>query len=287
MKKFKNIGIVGLGLIGSSIALEIKKRKLSEKTTGFSRRLETLKKAKEKGLIDEYFQNFEEGLKDLDFLILATPIEIVKEYFTKIKKEGSKVLVTDVASIKEKIVEESLNILGKENNFVPSHPMAGSEKSGMDGVKDNLFEEKYVIITPTDNTDKNNISVVEGFWESLGAKTFFLSPSEHDKLIGLTSHFPHLMVYSLMSLFEKHQKKEVLFRCVGTGFSDTTRIGKSNPDLWANIFLTNKKNMIYWIEEYEKALQEIKELLLNDSFDKLRFNLSQLKMVREKVDEKE
>jgi len=287
MARFKNVGVVGLGLIGGSIALEIKKRGISEKVTGFSRRIETLEKAKKVGWIDAYFQNFEDGLKDLDFLILATPIDTIKEYFLKINRQKSSVVFTDVASVKEKIVNEAMAILGENSNFVPSHPLAGSEKSGIDAVKENLFEKKYVIITPYKNIKENHIRLVNDFWESLGGKTFFLSPAEHDRLIGLTSHLPHLIVYSLISLIEKSGSEHgQLFRCMGSGFLDTTRIGKSNPELWADIFIANKRNICMWIDEFENVLKEMKVIIEDGSSEKLKMMLNNLKSLREKVDEK-
>ncbi|HNS32041.1 MAG TPA: prephenate dehydrogenase/arogenate dehydrogenase family protein [bacterium] len=286
MVKFKNTGIVGLGIIGGSLAVEIKKRKISERVTGFSRRTETLARAMKDGIIDEYFPDFEEGLRNLDFLILATPIDVIKEYFVKISRQKSSVLVTDVASVKEKIVKESEEILGKNSNFVPSHPMAGSEKSGIESIKENLFEGRNVIITPGDNTKEKNILKVKNFWEALGAKTLFLSPCEHDRLIGLTSHLPHVAVYCLISLLRKAESRDILFKCMGTGFLDTTRIGKSNPELWASIFAANRINICCLIDDFEKALREMKNILENDSCEKLIMELKNLKTLREKADEK-
>lgn len=286
MEKFKNIGIVGLGLLGGSLAFEIKKRNISQRITGFSRRKETLEKAISEKLIDEYFLNFDEGIKDIDFLILATPIKIVSEYFLKIGKQKTSFLITDVASVKKKIVEDATRFLGKDNNFVPSHPMAGSEKSGIEAKKEDLFEGKNVIITPTKDTKKENLLKVNSFWESLGAKTILLSPAEHDYFIGLTSHLPHILVYALLSLFEKNDKKDILFRCAGTGFFDTTRIGKSNSQLWADIFLANRENLFLWIEEFEKALNEMKHLLKDASYEVLNLKLNNIKRLREEADEK-
>ena len=286
MAKFKNTGIVGLGLIGGSIALGMKKRRISEKITGFSRRPETLEKAKSQGLIDEYYTDFDEGLDGLDFLVLATPVDIIKEYFERIKKHGSRVLVTDGASVKEKICREAFDLLGPGNSFVPSHPMAGSEKSGMDQAMENLFENRYVIMTPGSDTGEKNLESVKGFWESLGAKTILMSPSEHDRMVGLTSHMPHLAVYCLISLLEKEAGPETLYKCLGTGFRDTTRIGKSSPSIWSEIFMANRDNLCFWIGEMEKSLEEMKSLLVKGSRKELESRLKSLRTIREKADEK-
>lgn len=286
MGKFENIGIVGLGLIGGSLALDIKKRGIARRVTGFSRRLSTLKKAKERGIIDEYFTDFEEGVKGLDFLVITTSVDAVKDYFLKVRKYKPELLVTDAASVKVKIVGEACAILGKTANFVGSHPMAGSEKSGIDSVKEGLFENKFVIITPCKYTKKENVVTVEDFWSAAGSIPVFLSPGQHDRMLALTSHMPHIIVFTLVSLLGKVKDKETLLKCIGTGFLDTTRIGKSSPELWAEIFTANRENMILWIEEFEKALAGMKKLVNEGSCGKLIKKLNLIKETRERLDEK-
>ncbi len=286
MDRFENIGIAGLGLIGGSLALDIKKRGIARRVTGFSRRLSTLKKAKERGIIDEYFTDFEDGVKGLDFLVITTPVNAVKDYFLKVRKSKPELLVTDAASVKVKIVGEARGILGKNANFVGSHPMAGSEKSGIDAVREGLFENRFVIITPSGYTKKENVSAVKDFWEAAGSIPVFLSPSRHDKILALTSHMPHLIVFTLISLLGKVKDKDLLLKCIGTGFLDTTRIGKSSPELWAEIFTANRKNMILWITEFEKALADMKRIVNGGSCEKLTRKLNLMKTTRERLDEK-
>ncbi len=287
MGKFKNIGIAGLGLIGGSLAIEIKKRGIACRVTGFSKRPSTLKKAKNRGIIDEYFLDFEEGIAGLDFLIISTPIGVMNGYFSKIARRNPSLLVTDAASVKEKVVKDAEAILGKDSNFVGSHPMAGSEKSGIDAAVENLFENRFVIITPSRHTKKENVTRVKGFWKSIGAVPLVFSPGEHDSLVAATSHLPHLAVFSMIALVEKAGKKNRnLNRCIGAGFLDTTRIGKSNPELWAEIFTANRKNLLLRIGEFEKSLSEMKEMLEKDACGKLAAKLDILKKTREKWDGK-
>jgi prephenate dehydrogenase len=286
MGKFKNIGIVGLGLIGGSIAVEIKKRDIADRVTGFSRRLSTLKKAKERGIIDRYFSDFEKGLGGLELLIITTPIGVIKDYFLKVKRYSPALFVIDVASVKENVVKDAEKILGKDSNFVACHPIAGSEKSGIDAVKENLFKDRFVIITPTEYTKKKNILKVKEFWKLLGAVTVILAPSEHDRLLALTSHLPHLIVYALISLMGKERDRRALLACTGTGFLDTTRVGKSSPDLWAEIFIANRGNIIPWISEFEQVLSDMKELIERGSCKEMSQKLMSLKKAREELDEK-
>ncbi|HOL22933.1 MAG TPA: prephenate dehydrogenase/arogenate dehydrogenase family protein [bacterium] len=286
MARFKTIGITGLGLIGGSLALEIKRRNVAEKVVGFSRRKTTLEKAKSKGIIDVYFTDFDTGIKNLDLLIIATPVDIIKDYFLRVKKVNPSLLTTDVASVKEKIVKEAVEILGRDSNFVGSHPIAGSDRSGIEAIQENLFENKFVIITPCEYTKKENISKIEDFWIALGAKTILISPEEHDRLLALTSHLPHFIVYLLLSLLEEVKDRNFLLPFIGTGFLDTTRIGKSSPELWAEIFIANRENLLNYIAEFEKNLSEIIKILEERDLQKLTEKLIRFKKVREEIDGK-
>lgn len=285
-RKFQKIGITGMGLIGGSLALEIKKRKLAERVIGFSRRQSTLEIAKTRGLIDMYCTNFEEGIKDIDLLVIATPVGVIKDYFLKIKKNNPSLLVTDVASVKEPIVRDAIRILGKDSNFVGSHPISGSDKSGIDAVSENLFERKFVIITPCKYTKKENISKITNLWTSLGATAIILSPEEHDRLLALTSHLPHFIVYLLLSLFKKVKDKEKIFPCIGSGFRDTTRIGKSSPEMWAEIFISNRKNLLKYLTEFEHNMCEMIKILKEGNIKKMTEELTILKKVRDELDGK-
>ncbi|HRR96425.1 MAG TPA: prephenate dehydrogenase/arogenate dehydrogenase family protein, partial [Candidatus Ratteibacteria bacterium] len=154
MNDFKKIGIVGLGLIGGSIGKTIKKKSSKITVYGISRRQATLIKAKEENIIDEYFLNFDEIVENSELLVLCTPIDKIEYYFRKIKQTGKNIYLTDVASVKKRIVEKGEKILGPLFPYVGSHPMAGSEETGLFASSDNLFEGKNVIITPTKSSDK-------------------------------------------------------------------------------------------------------------------------------------
>ena len=286
MAEFKNIGIAGIGLIGGSLALEVKKRKIAEKVVGFSRRHSTLEKAKSQGLIDEYFIDFEEGVKNLNLLVIATPVGAVKDYFLKIQKAHPHLLVTDVSSIKEKIVNDALAILGRDSNFVGSHPIAGSDKSGIESVQENLFQGKFAIITPREYTKEENISRIKEFWVALGSEVVLLSPEEHDRLLALTSHFPHFLIFTLILLLEKAEDKEKLLSCIGTGFLDTTRIGKSLPEMWAEIFIANRENLLNILSEFEDNLSEMVRIVRDGNVKELTEKLTGIKKTREELNGK-
>ena len=281
MEEFGNIGVVGLGLIGGSLCIDIKKRKIANKVIGFSRRISTLKKAKSAGIIDEFYSDFNQGIKNLDFIIISTPINVIKDYFLLIKKTKPEILITDVASIKEKVVKDAERILGKKNNFIGSHPITGSEKSGIEWCQEGLFDGKVVVVTPSKFSNEKALRKVKKFWKLLGSKVILLSPKKHDYILGLTSHLPHFIVFSLLKTIGKIKYKDF----VGGGFKDTTRIGKSNPELWTEIFFENKKNLLYWIEKFEENLNKLKNELIEEKIEKLKKELEKIKREREKFDE--
>ncbi len=282
MKEFKRIGIVGLGLIGGSIAKAIKKRKKEIEVYGFSRRKATLIKAKKQNIIDVYFLNFEKLLGSSELLILCTPIDKIEYYFREIKKTNKRIIVTDVASVKEEIVKKGEEILGKNFPFIGSHPMAGSEKAGIDASSENLFEGKNVIITPTEYSEKDILRKIENFWKFLGSKPFLLSPSQHDKFVSLTSHLPHLIIFQLLKMLSEKNGK--LKKCVGTGLMDTTRIGKSNIEMWAEIFSLNRKNILKGIEQFQKEMEKTKKFIEKKEKSKIIREFEKGKKWREKIE---
>lgn len=281
MGDFKKIGIIGLGLIGGSICTEIKKRNIAEKVVGYSRKIETMEKAVERSIIDEFYKNPEDVIKYVDFLILSTPISVLEEYIKLINEIKPDIYFTDVASVKEIVCKKVEEVIGKKANFVGSHPITGSEKSGIDSIKEGLFENKVVIITPKKNTKREAKVKIKNFWEKLGSKVIEMRPEKHDEILGFTSHLPHFLIYVLLYL---GKNKEIFKDCFGSGFLDTTRIGKSNPEMWLDIFFSNKKNLLKWIDKFEKELKNFKKFLKEDEVDKLIEVLNESKIFREKIE---
>jgi len=151
-------------------------------------------------------------------------------------------------------------------------------------VEEGLFKNKTVVITPTENSDKSCIKKVEFFWKSLGANVYFLKPDVHDRILGFTSHLPHFLVFSLIETFISQKNKKEMMKYFGTGFFDTTRIGKSNPDMWTDIFFSNKEVLVFWICEFEKTLKKMKNLLEKDRIDEFLKKLKKIKEVRENIE---
>jgi len=282
MKRFNKIAIIGIGLIGGSIGLTAKKKQLAKKVVGICRRPESVIAAKEAGAVDEVTEDYDKGLEDVDLAIIATPVGKIVDIAKEIKKHAKKeIIVTDVGSTKELIVKEVEKITRDSNiKFVGAHPMAGSEKSGVKFASDNLFSNSICILTPTNKTNKNAFETVEKFWISLGAKCEILSPDEHDKYISLISHLPHIAAIAL--IIEADEKGESL-KYASTGFKDTTRIASSNPNLWQDIFITNKDALLRALKDYKCALEGIERSIENEKTENLIALLKRAKDVRDSL----
>jgi prephenate dehydrogenase len=260
---FKRVCIIGVGLIGGSLALGIKKRGLAEKVVGVFRRRSSLYKAKRGGIVDEGYLDHRKALEDSDLVILATPIYKIIEIGKQIRDDfAPDSILMDVGSTKYEIVKELSKIYP---NFVGSHPLAGSEKRGCEHASADLFDSKTVIITPTKSTNKEALSRVKWLWEGLGAKVLMMEPRIHDKILSKVSHLPHLLMFCLL---ETVGMEEIKF--ASSGFKDSTRIAASDPDLWIDVFKSNKANLLRDIDKYISNLNKYKQALEKGNFGYLK-----------------
>jgi len=242
MRQFNRIAIIGVGLIGGSIGLGIKKRGAAGEVIGVFRHKATLKKALKRKAVDKGVMSVKDGVKDADLIILATPvfsIPIVAAEVIKYAKKGA--IITDAGSTKRWVSEKIEKLIGRrpEIFYVGSHPMAGSEKTSVVYAREGLLEGSPCIVTRTPGTDKRSLGKMTAFWKSLGAKVKIMSPAGHDRSISLISHLPHLVAFSLAGAVPE---KELIY--AAEGFKDTTRIAASDPSLWADIFLSNRSEVL-------------------------------------------
>lgn len=249
MKLFNKVAIIGVGLIGGSIALAMKKRKLAAKIIGVSRHKKTLSLAKKRGAIDSGSQDIR-IIKDADLLIFATPVNKTMELSPAVSRIiRPDCIVTDAGSTKEEIVAKLNRIFPK---FVGSHPLAGSEKRSIANACPDLFRDSLCILTPGQNCDPIALAKIKKMWNSLGAKTVFFKPGAHDKILSFTSHLPHLAAFSLIGAVPKRYLK-----FAASGLKDATRIAASDGELWRDIFLSNRKNMLKAIKLFRQSLAQI------------------------------
>ncbi|MHB8483012.1 MAG: prephenate dehydrogenase [Nitrospiria bacterium] len=281
---FNKVAIIGVGLIGGSLAIDCRKKGLAGSIAGFGRNEENLKKAVTLGVIDRYGLNIEKVVEGADLVVLAIPIgsyrAVVKELLPHLSKEA---IVTDVGSVKGKVVEE-LDPLFKTGRFVPAHPIAGREKSGIEAALPGLFKGARCILTPTQKTDPDSLAKVKKLWEETGAVVSCLDPYEHDDILGMVSHLPHLVAYALVNaVLGMTEKKETLVSYSGGGFRDFTRIGASSPEMWKDICLSNRGVILGHIKKYEEALDRIKKYIEDQNGPGLLKEFEQSKKIREKL----
>jgi len=280
MKKFNRIAIVGVGLIGGSLGLAIKKNKIAKKVVGICRRKVSLKAAVKSGACDIVTLNYKKGLKGADFVIIATPVGRIVNIAKKvIKHVKSNVILTDVGSTKEIIVNRIEKIVPSHVKFVGSHPMAGSEKSGVKFAQHDLFKDSVCIVTKSKKTNKKALNTVKKFWKTIGTTSKVLSPANHDRYISFVSHLPHVAAIALTVAAESGS-----LEYASTGFRDTTRIASSDPLLWQDIFMTNRKSIIKSISKYKKILREIEISIKGKNKKFLRSILKKSKDIRDRLE---
>lgn len=275
MKLFKQVAIVGTGLIGGSLALAIQKKKLAAKVIGVSRHKKTLWLAKKMGAVDTAAQDIR-VIKDADLVILATPVNTIIKSAKKISKIIKKnCIVTDVGSTKAKIVAKLDKIFSK---YIGAHPLAGSEKTGIINASPDIFKDSLCILTPKKNTDAAALKKVKKLWLRLGAKVDYLSPEKHDRILSFTSHLPHALAFSLIAAVPKQYLK-----FAASGLRDTTRVAASDNNLWADIFLSNRGNLSETIKSFEAKLSEIKSALQKKDRNRLNAILKKARVRRESL----
>ena len=282
MKNIKNITIIGLGLIGGSLALSLKKFNNDFFITGYDNEAEATNIAIYRKIIDKAALNYKEAVKDADLVIIATPVRLIVEVANKIKdslKKGA--IVTDVGSAKLNIVEKMHNILPEDVIFIGGHPMTGSENEGVLSARNDLFVNSFYILTPTDNTKTEALAALHSLFTKIGAKVITISPQEHDKIVALISHLPHVLSTNLVALIDDKQKQlNNLFKLCAGGFRDMTRIAASNPKMWLDISFENKNEIITALNDYIDYLNKFKESLINDDEEYVKEHYIKAKSAR-------
>ena len=276
---FKNILIIGCGLIGSSILKSSIKKNLSKNIYVLEKSKKNKKIIKKINKKIKFIRNLNKDIKKMNFIIVCTPMSEYKIIFTKLNELVSKnTTITEVGSTKVNL----LNFL-KNKNLVLSHPIAGSEVSGPKFSSKDLFNKKWCILI--NKGAKNKIKLVRKFWQKLGSKVTLMSADEHDKIFAITSHLPHLIAYNLIKTaqdFEKKEKRKVIRFSAG-GLRDFSRTAASNEIMWRDIFFNNKKNMIKMIDLYIKNLFTFKKNIQIFENDKLIKKLVEAKKVRKQI----
>lgn len=264
---FNKITIIGVGLIGGSLGLALKENRPNFKIIGIDKQ-GVIERAIARGAIDEGTVNLEEGIKEADIVILATPVKTILNLLPQINpflKKGC--LVTDTGSTKGQIVERANKILSKDTFFIGGHPMAGSEKYGIDSADPHLFQDKTYILTPTKKSNLIAIEKIFSLIEMIGANRLIINPLEHDRIVGAVSHLPQIIAVSLtntISMLAQEENNNNYLKAIGEGFKEMTRIASSPYKIWEDICDTNQENILEMIQEFRNYLEAIEDKLKND-----------------------
>lgn len=276
MKLFNKVAIVGTGLIGGSLALDIKRNKLANIVVGVSKHKKSLTQALKHGAIDSGSQDIA-IIKGADLVILATPVQVIIDLAPAIAKLiAPQAIVTDVGSTKEEITRKLSRIFPC---FIGSHPLAGSEKRGIEFANPGLFKNSLCIVTPLEGSDKKALAKVILFWKKVGARLLILSPKEHDMILSYISHLPHAVSFSLIN-----SVKNSYLGFAPNSLREITRVAASDSRLWADIFLSNRKNVLKAISILQHNLSNLSSAICKNDSHALVKLLKEAKAKREYLD---
>ena len=283
---FKKVCIVGCGLIGSSIARAIRKNRLSSKIVSSNRSDIINKKVIKLRIVDDSSSDTKKMVKDSDLIIICTPLSSYEDVISKIKnslKNGA--ILTDVGSVKKKIIYSVEKNIPKNISWISSHPIAGTEESGPDSGFSELFKNKWCILTPSNQAKDKDIKLLETFWKKIGSKVDIMDAKQHDYILTITSHIPHLIAYNIVNttLNVKKKKDHDIVKYSAGGLRDFTRIAASNPIMWRDIFIQNKKNTSKMIDKFINNLKDLKKAIKNKDGKKLEKIFTKTKRIRQEI----
>lgn len=264
LQELKKLVIFGVGLIGGSLALALKRAKVVPHIIGVGRSGASLQSALDLGVIDAVETDPAKTIADADMVMIAAPVAQSSGILKAIAPHlNSNTVITDVGSTKSDVIQHAA-ILGKNAmQFVPGHPIAGAEKSGVSAARADLFDGKNVVLTPTENTDPRALATVRKLWESTGAHVCEMSAASHDGIFAAVSHLPHLLAFALVDEIASRPNAAQLFDFAAGGFRDFTRIAGSSPEVWRDISLANREPLLSEISAYQSELVKLKTLLEN------------------------
>jgi len=255
---FRKVTIVGVGLIGGSLGMAIKKDRLAREVMGVSRQHSSLAQAFKNRAIDKSSHDLKKALYDADLVVLATPVKAIIQMLATISKSLKRgCIVMDVGSVKGTIVDAAQKNLPNHVFFVGAHPLAGSEKKGAAASNADLFKNSVCILTPMEKTNKGAVDRVKNLWTKVGSSVKTMSPEEHDKILSFISHVPHLAAYSLIGSIPTEY-----LQYASQGLKDTTRVASSDPQMWSDISLTNTKNVLLSLDKFVKSLAVLRKSIV-------------------------
>ena len=267
-KIIQRLCVIGVGLIGGSLARGLKKAGVVTEVVGAGRNVAHLEKAKELGVIDSFETDISQAVKGCDMVVLAVPLGAMQSVFEQISSViTEEMIITDVGSAKASVVKAAQQAFKSfPDTLVPGHPIAGTEKSGVEASFAELFDNRRIILTPLETSSSEAVSKVRKMWQACGADVVETSIEHHDEVLAATSHLPHMLAYSLVDTLAKMDEKKEIFDFAAGGFRDFTRIASSDPEMWHDICISNKDALVTMIKKFTDDLELLaKAIEANDS----------------------
>lgn len=281
-----NLVIVGLGLIGGSLARALRNSGFSQRFIGYGHREPSLRRGVELGVIDEYTLDLEEAVERADILVICTPTltagRMLQEILPQLSARPGGPIVTDVASVKGSVRDAAIAAAGAmPPQLVLGHPIAGSEHSGVEASRVDLFVNHRVILTPVAGNDPAAVELVRAMWRSAGAEVVDMTVDRHDAVLAATSHLPHVLAYTLVDALASADASEDMFRCAAGGFRDFTRIASSDPVMWRDIAIANKTALLESIDVFSAHLARLRGAVQDENAEELLHTFSRAKRARD------
>ncbi|PPR25335.1 MAG: Prephenate dehydrogenase [Alphaproteobacteria bacterium MarineAlpha9_Bin4] len=286
MKKINKIAFIGMGLINSSLARDLNDLGFYNSSSAYSRTKKTRNILRKLDIVDKVEESYEKTVKGADIVIIGVPVAAFSNVIKKISPFLMKsTIITDVGSVKKSLIKSAEKYLPKNIDFIPGHPIAGTENSGPEAGFKGLFKNGYCILTPKSNIKKESLDIIIKMWNLAGMKVDIMDPEYHDMVLAITSHIPHIIAYSIVgtiSNLEKSIKKEVI-KYAASGFKDFTRIAASDPIMWRDILLSNKGSILEMLSIFKKDLATLERAIRNED-SKFLYNLfSKTRLIRKKI----
>jgi len=279
----KRLALIGVGLIGGSLVRALRDQNGVIEVVGYGRSHDNLQQAIELGVIDKIAESIAEAVTDADMVVIATPLGSMRSIFSEMVGHLSpEAVLTDVGSVKGIVVEDAVAAFGDvPPRFIPGHPIAGTENSGVQASLSDLYRDRRVILTPLENSDPEALRIVTEMWQTAGAEVVEMNVEHHDKVLAATSHLPHLLAYALVDSLAKQEAHSEIFRFAAGGFRDFSRIASSNPTMWRDISLANRDQLLQAIDSFQDELDLVKQMVQDEDGASLLELFSRAKKARD------
>lgn len=280
---FNKVVVIGVGLIGGSFAKGIKTRHLANEVVGYGPTATSLQKGVALGVLDSYTLDLAQALDKADLVMLAVPMGAMQAVFTQMQPLlQPQTIVTDAGSSKMSVIHAVESVYQQLPAwFVPGHPIAGKEQSGVEAASETLFEKHKVILTPEPVTDASALARVQAVWQALGAQVSVMTAQKHDEVLAATSHLPHLLAFTLVDLLNEHSELGNVFQYTAGGFRDFSRIASSDATMWRDIALNNAPAIVKWMRNYQHAMDEVIALIESENAEGLFELFAKAKLARD------